>query len=145
MKQNNPLYDKFLQIKEYCDKIEDLNIDTYKIFPSATKESICQWESENNAKLPEGYKNWLLLSNGLDVKSNGEICGVEEIFELELPDYEGYYRIGAYIGDGSMLLIDKEGNFYKDDHCFGREKSDFEDFLEEWIIGHLRDEIEDNS
>lgn len=145
MKQNNPLYEKFIRIKEYCEKIEELDSDWYKTFPPATKEDIVAWENKNNAKLPEGYKNWLLLSNGLDVNHNGEIAGLEEIFKFEIPEYEGYYKIGSYIGDGSMLIFDKEGKFYEDDHCFGRKESSFEDFLENWIIRHLRDEILDNS
>lgn len=145
MGKNNPLYEKYIKIKEYCEKIEELNIDCYKIFSPTTKEAIIEWETKNNVKLPEGYKNWLLLSNGLDVNHNGEIAGLEEIFKLEIPEYEGYYKIGSYIGDGSMLVIDKDGKFYKDDHCFGMEESSFEDFLENWIIEHLRDELLDNS
>ncbi len=120
---SNPLYETFQKITAYCDKIEELNIDCYKTFPPTTPEAIAQWEATNNAKLPEGYKNWLLLSNGFRMNTTAEISSLEGIWEPEFPDYEGYYRIGEYIGDGSMLLIDKEGNFYEDDHCFGRKLS----------------------
>ncbi len=145
MSHTNPLYELFQQIKEYCDTIEEMNIEIDKLFPPTTQEAIDAWEIQNGAKLPEGYKNWLLLSNGFDMNQSVVLRGIEEIAKLEIPGYEGFYSIGSYIGDGSMLLTDTEGNFYLDDEAFGKEASTFEGFLEEWVIRHLVDEIRDNS
>lgn len=145
MSHTNPLYELFQQIKEYCDTIEEMNIEIDKLFSPTTQEAIDAWEIQNGAKLPEGYKNWLLLSNGFDMNQSVVLHGIEEITKLEIPGYEGFYSIGSYIGDGSMLLTDTEGNFYLDDEAFGKEESTFEGFLEKWVIRHLVDEIRDNS
>lgn len=137
----NPMYNTYKQIIEYCEKIEDLGINTYKMYPATTQEKIDEWEYRNSAKLPEGYKNWLLLSNGFEFSST-EIYSIERICEYDYSDHEGCFIIGLYIGDGSMLLTDREGNFYEHDHGFHKEtRMLFEDFLQEWVIPQLKEEI----
>lgn len=136
---NNPLIDIFKQICIYRDRIEELEIDWYELFKPASREKLDKWEEEHQASLPEGYKNFLLLSNGFDMKTTAEIYPIEQVTVLSIPDYEGYYAIGAYIGDGSMLLTDGKGKFYKGDYAFGIEESIFENFLETWVLDNLKD------
>lgn len=144
MEQKNPLFDTFQQIKDYLKKSEELEIDCYDdIAPPLSCEEIEEWERKNNVKLPEGYKNWLLLANGLNAKWCGVISSIEEIKELDIPGYEGYYRIGGRTA--GMLLIDKNGNCYEDDEDFGRERIEFEKFLEDYVIYYLKDQIAANS
>lgn len=135
---NNPLIDIFKQICIYRDRIEALEIDWYELFKPAGREKIDKWEEEHQASLPEDYKNFLLLSNGFDMKTT-EIYPIEQVTALSIPDYEGYYALGTYIGDGSLLLTDGKGKFYKGDHAFGIEESTFENFLEMWVLDKLKD------
>lgn len=62
---------------------------------------------ENDAILPEGYKSFLLLTNGY--RNHGtEIFALVRITLLDFPDdYRGYFAIGSYIGDESSLPITK--------------------------------------
>lgn len=117
-----------------------------EIFPPATAERIQNWERINNAVLPEEYKEFLLLSDGLRSYIFGgelfslddiETCPYVEIEEFleeseELSGEKKYFIIGNYIGDGSMLLCDEDGNFYELDHCFRIKKSKLLNFLKFW-------------
>lgn len=143
--QHNPLYATYQRIKKGCEKIEELNIDTYTLYPPTTKELIEKWETDNDVQLSEGYKNWLRLANGLNMSTTAVIFPLEYVKKSDIPGYENYYTIGSYIGDGSCLLIDQAGKFYKGDHVFGIEESTIEDFLENWVIEHLEDELGGNS
>ena len=121
--------------------------ESEKTFPPVTAEKIENWERLHNAVLPEEYKEFLLLSDGLrSYIFGGELfslanikqCPYEEIEEFfeeteELfNEKKDYFIIGNYIGDGSMLLCDSNGNFYELDHCVGIEESDLLYFLEYW-------------
>lgn len=134
---NNPMYEIYKLYSESEDE---------ETFPPATAEQIENWERIHNAVLPEEYKEFLLLSDGLRSYIFGgelfslddiERCPYEEIEEF-YEDTEGlsgeknYFIIGNYIGDGSMMLCDENGNFYELDHCCGIEESDLLSFLENW-------------
>ena len=147
MEKSNPLYELFCTISDYCDKIEEANYNLYKLFSPVSIADIENWESSHNAKLPEGYKNWIMLSNGFEMGSSANIFPLERIFKfpfpecLELDSSEDYYDIGDFIGDGSELLSDKNGNFYELDHYSGLEKTTFEKFLENWVIKCLENDL----
>lgn len=111
-----------------------------KTFPSQTVGQIENWERIHKAVLPEEYKEFLLLSDGLvsDI-FGGELFPLDEIIpcpaELTEEYSDGkndYFIIGNYIGDGSILLCDRAGKFYKFDHCFGIEEDSLLNFLEYW-------------
>ncbi|MDE6092568.1 MAG: SMI1/KNR4 family protein [Ruminococcus sp.] len=111
-----------------------------EMYPPATVEQIEKWERLHNVILPEEYKEFLLLSDGMrsyifggELFSLNEIikCPPEEIEEY-LDEQKDYFIIGNYIGDGSDLLCDREGNFYECDHYCGLEESDLLSFLEYW-------------
>ena len=147
----NPLYERFIKISEYCEKLEEANYDCYKLFEPVSAEKIKKWENEHNAKLPEGYKNWLLLSNGFEMSNTANFLPLEGVGSREkccLPleeveNEENYYCIGYYIGDGSELLTDSNGIFYELDHGFGLKRTSFNCFLDDWIIEHLEDSMQE--
>jgi len=109
-------------------------------FPPATSEQIENWERIHNAVLPKEYKEFLLLSNGLvSYIFGGELFSLDDIIPCPVEAIEeyseestDYFIIGNYIGDGSMLLCDRNGNFYELDHCFGLEENNLLSFLKHW-------------
>lgn len=128
---NNSMYEIY---KKYSEDEES------ETFPPATAEQIENWERIYNAVLPEEYKEFLLLSDGLvsDIFS-GEMFALDDILRCPYEETEeysdekkDYFIIGNYIGDGSMLLCDRDGNFYKLNHGYGIEESDLLSFLEYW-------------
>ena len=140
---NNPLYEHYTKIYEYCKKLRDASYDTYKLFSPASEKTISNWESENNVVLPEGLKNWYLLSNGYDMSSTADILPIEHIRKYccdDLTELDEAFIVGHYIGDGSMLVIGKNDDFYEYDHAYNRlYKMEFQQFLEKWIIENLED------
>ncbi|MDE6761171.1 MAG: SMI1/KNR4 family protein [Lachnospiraceae bacterium] len=133
------MQERFKIISDYCNQLEDAGYDTYKIFPPISRDEIENWEKENQVILPKGYKKWLLLSDGFDRIGNNVLYPLEGICKYPDKEYEEYYIIGSYIGDGSLLLTDKNGTFYKLDHVFGLKAVPFEAFLDDDVIECLED------
>lgn len=138
-------------VKEMFDDIvliagvlEEHDIDNFKFPKGISEEEIKNWEKENSAVLPKGYKSFLLLADGF--RNHGsEIYPLGQITRLEVPEeYRGYYAIGSYIGDGSLILADEYGNFYYGDHVYGTDKSTFEEFVEKWILDNMKEALKDN-
>ncbi|MBQ8297470.1 MAG: SMI1/KNR4 family protein [Ruminococcus sp.] len=145
--QNNPLYEQYSQIREYCEKLEGAAYDRYKLYSPATEEDICSLENDNGVILPEELKNWYMLSNGFDMNSTADILPISSIRACPFGDLEELdkcFIVGHYIGDGSMLVIDNCGNFYEFDHGYHRlYKMSFRDFLVNWVIDRLEDNMYD--
>lgn len=141
---NNPMKSRFDIICLLAEALEDNGIDTFK-FPKGIKsEKVNEWESANDATLPKSYKNFLMLVNGFNSGSS-VVYPLEQATKLTVPDeFVGYYAIGEYIGDGSLLLTDGKGNFYYGDHVNGIEPATFEDFVDNWIINCMKDSFIDN-
>lgn len=145
----NLLYERFKKIADYCEQLEEANYDRYKLFEPALPENIEKWEKEHKAKLPDGYKNWLLLSNGFEMSNTANFLPIEKVGSrdanlLPIEKVESradYYCIGFYIGDGSELITDSDGIFYELDHGFGLKETTFELFLDDWVIRHLEDNM----
>ena len=127
-----------------AEALEENGIDTFK-FPKGIKiEKVNEWELANDATLPKSYKDFLMLVNGFKSESS-IVYSLEQVTMLTVPDeFVGYYAIGEYIGDGSLLLTDGKGNFYYGDHVNGIEPSTFEDFIDNWIINCMKDSFIDN-
>lgn len=138
----NPMQDRFNKMCDYCNKLEAANYDTYKIFfSSKTKEEIQTWEHEHQITLPKGYKDWLLLSNGLYDVGGTNLYSLEDVCMCPFSEYGEYYIIGSYIGDGSDVVTDKNGVFYKLDHVDGLKQITFESFIDEWVIELLENDM----
>lgn len=142
----NPLFEQYQKIASYCEQLEDASYDSYDLYAPATAEAIQNWENTHHAKLPEGLKNWYLLSDGFDMNSTADILPLTSIIQYRYDDIEldTCFIVGHYIGDGSMLVIDGEGNFYKYDHGFCKLiPVQFEKFLTGWILEQLEDDMAD--
>lgn len=142
----NPLSEKFEHIKHCCDVIEDAGVNCYKLFDPLSSETIAKWETDNGAALPEGLKNWLLLSNGFEMGSSADILPLEHIRpfppEINGGEYAGYFIAGHYIGDGSALVCSKDGRFFELDHAYDiLEEMTFEEFLDSWVLDVLEDDM----
>lgn len=141
----NPLFKQYQKIKSYCEQLEDANYDSYDVFPPASEDEVRKWEDTNQAKLPEGLKNWYLLSNGFDMNSTADILPLTSIRKYtygDIDELDTCYIVGHYIGDGSMLVIDGEGNFYKFDHGYCKLiPVNFEKFLTGWILMYLEENM----
>lgn len=127
-----------------ADTLEENDINSFKFPKGISEDEIKNWEKENSILLPESYKSFLLLANGFG--NHGiEVYSLGQITRLDFPDeYKGYYAIGSYIGDGSLILVDDKGNFYYGDHAGGVEQSTFENFVEKWILNDMKDSLKDN-
>ncbi|MBQ8134873.1 MAG: hypothetical protein IJ192_10785 [Clostridia bacterium] len=133
--------ERYEKIVKYCDLLDDAGYACYKIFSPADITAVEQWEQENSAVLPQALKNWLLLSDGFRMGSSAELLPLKTICPCDLTGFEEYFVVGGFIGDGSMLLADKNGVLYEFDHVNGMEETTFEDFADRWIIQTLEDEL----
>lgn len=135
IKSNNITAGSIYEIYRLYSETED-----EKTFPPQTTKQIENWERIYNVVLPKEYREFLLLSDGL--VSNifgGELFALDDIVRCPYEETEeysdkqrDYFIIGNYIGDGSMLLCDMEGNFYELDQCCGAVESNLLDFLKHW-------------
>ena len=141
---DNPLKHMFEIIRECSEKLDDAGLDFYDFGEPISKDKINEWEKNHNVTLPEGYKNWLMLSNGFEM---GNTATFYPLNSIQKEDYlsnseKEYYIIGEYIGDGSLLLTDNAGNFYEFDHAIDEpELTSFEEFINGWIFKHIEDEL----
>lgn len=128
-----------------ADILEEKDIDTFKFPRGVEPEKIDEWENKNASKLPQGYKDFIVLVNGFRLCGT-EVFPLERISVVEVPvEFKGNYCIGTYIGDGSLLLSDERGNFYYGDHAFGIEEAEFSAFVENHILRYMKDAFKDNA
>lgn len=130
---DNPLKDTLEKFIEMCEeKLPDYGIERMKINEPATEEEIEAWEMQNEIKLPESYRNFLMFANGFRFRGCSEyIVGLDGI-DLHLSHLEpDYMYIGEMIGDGATLCLSKStGEAYVEDHGEYKKKGDFKDLLE---------------
>ena len=116
-------------IQEVKDGFEDinklssiLNCD-YSFDPPASYEEISDWEKDNNVRIPDMYKSWLLLTSFARIM-DGRI----ELFfpEISDPDKEDVYIGCLGYGGDSLFFSKKTGAFY----AIGDEEEEYEDFLD---------------
>lgn len=131
-------------IELLAEMIEDNGIDTVKFHNGLDNSQIEEWERNNDSKLPQGYKDFIVLHNGFRYRFT-QLLPLEAIQMVdETEQFPGYYIMGSYIGDGSRILSDKSGDFYYGDHAFGISKVDFSKFLEDDILQYMKEDLMDN-
>ncbi len=113
-------------------------------------EKITEWENENHATLCDDLKEFYLFTNGMDLRiyfSTFCICKLEELsFKdggvLGYDNSEDFMKIGNFVGDGSVLCIDRNYNF-----CSAYEGMEIEEcslaFLLEDELANLEERIEE--
>lgn len=138
----NEMREIFEEIMRLGGILEAHGVDFVKCEAPIAKSEINDWEKTNNITLPAEYKQLILLANGLHY-------GMTSIYSLnqirkDKYQFDGYYAIGDYIGDGSLILCNEIGNIFSGDHEFGIKQIDLKDFLNEWIIRTMQDDLKDN-
>lgn len=103
------------EMKTLCN--EHNGEDTFS--EPVSKQRISEWETENNATLCKELKEFYLFTNGMDLRiyfSTFSICPIEKLSFKEggvrgYENSEDYMKIGSFIGDGSVLCVDRDYNF----------------------------------
>lgn len=131
----------FNEIIRLGNILDENGIDFVKKKPATDEDNIKNIETRLGIALPADYKEFLLCANGLSYGSS-EVHPVDDVCKFEFDDK--YYIIGAFIGDGSLVVSDSEGNVYYYDHEFGVEATTFAHFLNEWFIRLQKDDLKDN-
>lgn len=132
------LYDEIMNLGDIA---EENGINIVKSKMPVDENSIVKWQNENGITLPEEYKALLLLSNGIKYGMTS-ICPIEQV-KKDRGQFDGYYVIGDFIGDGSLLLMDDDGKIYEGDHELGIKETEFKQFIESWIIDALKDDLKE--
>ena len=131
-------------IQEVKDEFVDINNissmlnSDYSFDPPASSEEISNWEKENNIKIPDMYKSWLMLTKYARI--------LEGEFELFFPEISKIHKdavvIGSIGGSGKDLLFSsKTGEIYSVDDEIEKYEN-FVDFLAHVYI-RLESEAED--
>ncbi|MBO5388875.1 MAG: SMI1/KNR4 family protein [Lachnospiraceae bacterium] len=144
---NNSIKEQFDLIADYCKKLEDAAYDSYKLYSPVSNEDIEAWEKEQQITLPVSLKEWYQLSNGFDMGCTVDILPLTTICKCpfdDIEELEEVFIVGHYIGDGSMLVIDRTGSFYEYDHGYCKlYPIPFEKFVQKWIIENLEENMAD--
>ncbi|SHM69888.1 SMI1/KNR4 family protein [Ruminococcus flavefaciens] len=82
--KDNPYREYYDIVVSFMNKGNEANID-----PPVSEEEIAEWEKTNNILLPESYKNWLLLANGMFF-DGWDLYSLDEVAEKADTWYEEY-------------------------------------------------------
>lgn len=135
----------FEDMRVLADILEEYAIDTVKFPKGIEIEKIEEWEQRNNMKLPQEYKEFIILADGFRYGTT-QILPLDKVELVAVPDeFKGYYMLGSYVGDGSLVLSDEHGDFYYGDHAFGIKKAEFSKFLEDDILFYMKDAMKENA
>ncbi|MBU3107990.1 SMI1/KNR4 family protein [Clostridium gasigenes] len=93
--------------------IDIINNPDFTLYEPATKEAIIKVEEEFGFKLPNEYKKFLFVTNGLSTNESISIFGTGDIIErnrtYEVQEYaDGYVAIGRSGGDDFLLMSSEE-------------------------------------
>jgi len=89
----------------------------FSLNPPASIDSIHEAQKNISLRLPEDYKNFLLICNGLHSSGNLAIHEIEDMparnADYEVEDYlPGYFMIGDDSG-GQAILINEAGEIFE--------------------------------
>lgn len=99
------------ELKAIVDKLKEQGKMIF--LPETSEEKVTSFEKENSVKLPEKYKEWLLLSDGgeLFLPAGIQLYGVEHKPLIDVNDNsrpsEDYVVIGA-LASGDPILFKKD-------------------------------------
>lgn len=114
--KDNPLREYFDKFMEYRNSNQNITM-----YPPASEEEIADWEKEH-VKLPEFYRNWMLLTNGcsidfLVIYSLDHIFLEEVCWSEDEEENKEYWYLATTDGCGTCLLLDPEsGKVFEFDH-----------------------------
>lgn len=82
--KDNPYREYYDIVVSFMKEGNEATID-----PPASEEEIAEWEKENNIVLPENYKSWLLLANGMFF-DGWDLYSLDAVAENAATWYEEY-------------------------------------------------------
>ena len=126
---------------------DDVRLTFYE---PVSASSIDAFELRNNIKLTDELKMLLLFTNGFDLSVGYiEINSLELIerylsAEWEWGDTKHYIYIGDMIGDGEIILLDRDsGNIITNNHGEETDYGDLTTLLSDIICNFLDGEVKD--
>lgn len=126
---------------------DDVRLTFYE---PVSASSIDAFELRNNIKLTDDLKMLFLFTNGFDLSvGHIEINSMDLIerylsAEWEWGDTKHYMYIGDMIGDGEIILLDRDsGNIITNDHGEETDYGDLTTLLSDIICNFLDGEVED--
>ena len=136
------------QMKSLCNMHN--GEDTF--FEPISIEKMTEWENENHAALCNELKEFYLFTNGMDLRiffSTFCICKLDKLSFKEggvlgYDDSDNFMKIGNFVGDGSVLCIDRNYNLYCAYEGNEIEECSLSILLEE-ELANLEEKIEENN
>lgn len=120
------------EINSILKLMEELQGKRYFEFsPAASVDEINEWENKNSITIPQGYKDWLMFSNGSIIHGSlAEFYGINKI-KIGLADMpKNSVIIGNVTGDGERLCFSSEnGDFFTFFHGEINKYNSFNDIL----------------
>ena len=105
--ENNELKDLIQELLEFCDEMDEDELDTTYFSEPVSEEEIENWEKENGVIIPESYKQWLRFTGDCEIDGTTAEFYSPKNFRTEfVPD--DLIIIGEQIGDGEVICFSKE-------------------------------------
>ena len=126
---NNSLSSEINTILRLKEKLQGKRY--FEFLPPASIDEINEWETKNSITIPQGYKDWLMFSNGSIIHGSlAEFYSVNKI-KIGLDDMpKDSVTIGIVAGDGeSVCFSSKNGKFFTFSHGKINEYNRFNDIL----------------
>ena len=103
--ENNSLKEEIEEISRLCEKaIEEYGENASFFEEPVSEEEMNDWEKNNNAKIPESYKEWLRFTRKCRIVGNtARFWGPSEFHSRFVPD--DLIIIGEMIGDGEVVCF----------------------------------------
>ena len=105
--ENNELKDLIQELLEFCDEMDEDELDTTYFSEPVSEEEIENWEKENGVNIPESYKQWLSFTGDCEIDGTTAEFYSPKNFRTEfVPD--DLIIIGEQIGDGEVVCFSKD-------------------------------------
>lgn len=126
---NNSLSGEINTILKLKEKLKGKRY--FEFLPPASIDEINEWEAKNSITIPQGYKDWLMFSNGSIIHGSlAEFYSINKI-KIGLAGMpKDSVTIGNVVGDGEKLCFSSEnGGFFTFFHGGINEYNSFNDIL----------------
>ncbi|MBQ8118914.1 MAG: hypothetical protein IJ794_12830 [Lachnospiraceae bacterium] len=105
--ESNSLKEEITELLSLCERYDEENDGEYSYFdPAISEEDMINWERENNASIPESYKEWLRFTGKCRIAQNTAMFWDPSGFNSDFVE-EDMVVIGELIGDGERVCFSK--------------------------------------
>ena len=142
--QENPMFPLWQTMADGFRMLREAGYAKPTMSPPAAEAEITAWEQETGIRMDEDLRNWFLLANGFEFRTTASLYAIGAFGSVsDWTEYQDAVScvVGSYIGDGSLLVLDREGHFCKLDHAFGLEPCSFKTFLTDWVLMYLEEDL----